>query len=195
MNQSPLREQPAPEAPAGVPRPRYQRSGGGLIGAMVVTVLAVLAFVGFRSLASDNQETPVRAVDHVAVADAARAEKQLAVLVPARLPVGWKATSATYRRGQTPSWHLGLLTDGTKYVGVEESRAGVRSMVEEHVDPDAERGEPVRLGGRQWRTWTDSGGDYALVTRVDGPQGEETVLVVGTAERSEVRDIAVGLLE
>ncbi len=195
MNQSPLREQPAPEAPAGVPRPRYQRSGGGLIGAMVVTVLVVLAFVGFRSLASDNQETPVRAVDHVAVADAARADKQLAVLVPARLPIGWRATSATYRPGQQPTWHLGLLTDGTKYVGVEESRAGTKAMVEEHVDPDAQRGEPVSLGGRQWQTWTDAGGDYALVTRVDGPRGEETVLVVGTAERSEVRDIAAGLLE
>ena len=63
------------------------------------------------------------------------------------------------------------------------------------VDPDAQRGEPVSLGGRQWQTWTDAGGDYALVTRVDGPRGEETVLVVGTAERSEVRDIAAGLLE
>ena len=63
------------------------------------------------------------------------------------------------------------------------------------MDPDADRGAPVRIAGRQWQTWTDDGGDYAVVTRIAGPGGEETLLVVGAAEPSEVRELAARLLE
>ena len=37
---------------------RYQRSSGGLVGAMVVTVVAVVAFVALRAFTTDNDPTP-----------------------------------------------------------------------------------------------------------------------------------------
>ena len=48
-------------------------------------------------------------------------------------------------------------------------------MVEEYVDKDAQRGAAVDVDGRAWRSYTDAGGDLALVRR----DGDATTLVVG----------------
>ena len=193
-----MSESPEPVNPGGgsAGGGRYQRSSGGLIGALVVTVGAVVAFVMFRALTSDDEPTPVRAIDYSASVQNARTDGKLAVLAPDRLPLGWKATSATYTRGVSPTWHLGLLTGDTKYVGVEEARTSIDDLVEEHVDENAERGKDVTIGGKKWQTWTDSEGDYAVARALDGPEGaEESVLVVGTAPERQVRQLAGSLTE
>lgn len=173
---------------------RYPRTSGGLVGALIVTVLAVVAFVGFRAVFRDNEPTPVRAVDYAAVAQAARAEGTLQALAPPRLPLGWKATSATYTGGARPQWHLGMLTDDGDYVGVEEAREDIEDLVEEHVDPDAERGKDVAIDGRTWQSWTDEGGDYAVARSLR--RNGDTVaswVVVGTAPEAEIREVAASL--
>ena len=184
-------QQPAP--PAAGPG-RYERTSGGLIGAMLVTVLVVLAFVAFRAVTTDKEPTPVRAVDYTAVVASARADQQLFVVAPARLPLGWKATSATYDGGAQPTWHLGTLTDDGKYVGVEEARTSIEDLVGEHVDADAERDRDVTIAGETWQTWTDTGGDYAVArSHRDGGRTVESWLVVGTADENEIRDFAASL--
>jgi hypothetical protein len=188
-----MSESQEPAAPASGPG-RYQRTSGGLVGALLVTVLAVLAFVAFRAVTTDKEPTPVRAVDYEAVVTSARADDQLLVMAPARLPLGWKATSATYDGGASPTWHLGTLTDDGKYVGVEESRSSTEELADEHVDADAERGEDVTIEGQAWQTWTDAGGDYAVARSlvVEG-QTVESWLVVGTAPEAEIREFAASL--
>jgi hypothetical protein len=179
-------------APAGPTR--YQRSSGGLIGAMLVTVLAVFAFAAFRAITRDNEPTPVRGVDYAASVREAKADKQLLVLAPDRLPPGWTATSATYTSGGSPSWHLGTLTRDRRYVGVEESLSGIQSLVEQHVDVNADRGKNVTIDGETWQTWTDSGGDYAVIHTVEDRKGSpESVLVVGSASDDQVRELAESL--
>jgi hypothetical protein len=172
----------------------YQRSPSGLLGAMVVTVLAVLAFVGFRSVTADNDPTPTRAVDYTSSLRAGRDARQLQTLVPPSLPRGWKATSASYHPGPSPSWHLGLLTDTQQYVGIEESTESIEDLAREHVDADAERGADVTIDGRPWQVWTDRGGDYAVARSLvrDG-RTVESWLVVGTAAEATVRDVAGSL--
>jgi hypothetical protein len=161
------------------------------VGALLVTVLAVIAFVLFRGLIRDDSATPVRAVDYVTAVKAARADQQLLVLAPDRLPLGWKMTSATYADGPSPAWHLGALTADTKYVGVEESRSSIEDLVEEHVDAAAERGKDVAIRGETWQTWTDAGGDYAVARSLAAGEGRtESVLVVGTAPEQQIRDFA-----
>lgn len=174
---------------------RYQRSSGGLVGAMVVTVLAVLAIVLVRGLNGDNEATPVREVDQTAMMRAGRADAKLLVMAPPKLPEGWKATSATYGTGSTPTWHLGMLTDDEKYVGVEEALGGAETLAKQHVDAAVEQGEDVTIGGETWQTWTDSGGDYAVSRSLqrDGTT-YESWLVVGTAPEQQIRDFA-GTLE
>lgn len=182
--------------PQSVPAaPRYRRTTGGLLGAMAITLAAVLAFVVFRGLTRDNEPTPVRTVDYTATLRMARAEGRLAMFAPGRLPAGWRATSAAYTRGPAPTWHLGLLTAGARYVGVEEARASVAEMARRHVDENATREGSVRVGGERWQVWRDSGGDYAVARSLPGPEHEaETVLVVGSAPEGQVRELA-GLLQ
>ena len=191
MSESP---EPVSTGGGGAAGGRYQRSSGGLIGALIVTVAVVVAFVSFRAFTSDDKPTPVRAIDYSAAVEGARADGKLTVLAPDRLPLGWKATSATYTRGVSPTWHLGMLTGDTKYVGVEEARESVDDLVEEHVDENAQRGEDVTIGSQKWQTWTDSDGDYAVARALDGPKGaEESVLVVGSAPERQVRQLAGSL--
>ena len=193
-----MSESPEPVSPGGgsAGGGRYQRSSGGLIGALIVTVGGVVAFVVFRALTSDDEPTPVRAIDYSAAVQGARADGKLTVLAPDRLPLGWKATSATYNRGVSTTWHLGMLTGDTKYVGVEEARESIDDLVEEHVDENAKRGKDVTIGGQKWQTWTDTDGDYAVARALDGPKGaEESVLVVGSAPERQVRQLAGSLTE
>lgn len=184
-------EQPAPTG--GTPG-RYSRSSGGLVGAMIVTVLAVLAFVAFRAVTTDNEPTPVRTVDYAKSVELARADKKLAIAAPEDLPTGWKATSVGYTNGVSPTWHLGFLTDQDKYVGIEESRSSIEDLAQEHVDADAERGKDVTIAGETWQTWTDAGGDYAVARSLEsGGTAVESYLVVGTAPEKDIRDFAATL--
>jgi hypothetical protein len=175
--------------------PRYQRSSGGLVGAMVVTVLFVLAFAGIRALTRDDPVTEAQTVDYQVQVKAGRADGKLALWAPLSLPTGWRATSASYSTGMAPTWHLGLLTDGGKYVGVEESRQSVDDIVSQHVDANAEKGPEVSVGGHTWQVYTDRTGDYALVRTSGSAETTDTLLVVGSAPDAQVRSLAARLTD
>jgi hypothetical protein len=154
---------------------RYQRSAGGMVGAMIVLLLVVVAFVALRELNREELSPAQPRVDFARDSEAAQEQASFEVLAPPALPEGWRATSVRFVDGPSERWHLGLLTDEEKYVGVEQSAASVDSMVETHVDEEASQGEPVQVAGEQWSTWTDEGGDLALVRQAEGT----TTLVVG----------------
>jgi hypothetical protein len=153
---------------------RYQRSAGGMVGAMAVLVALVLGFVGVRALTS-SQPDDERTVDYAQVVPEVRKAADLAIVAPPSLPDGWRATSSRFTDGPRQHWHLGVLTDQDRYVGLEQSSDSVAAMVRQYVDPAATRGEPVRVGSRTWSTYTDPSGDLALVRRA----GRTTTLVVG----------------
>jgi hypothetical protein len=156
---------------------RYQRSFSGMIGAMVVLLLVVVGFVVFRGVFRTDAEVQVRAVDYQRTQSFAQEQVDFPILAPETLPEGWRATSVRFVP-DPPRWHLGVLTDQDRYIGLEQSRSSEKKMVETYVDRDAVRGEPVQAAGDTWQTWTDEGGDTGL-TRVDD---EVTVLVVGTPD-------------
>lgn len=165
-----------------------------MIGAMVVTLLVVGAFVAFRAANRDNSATPIRTVDYSGWVKSGRADHKLPIFVPDPLPRGWRATSAKYITGVEPSWHLGLLSAEDRYVGVEESLGSQAQMVKDFVDSDATRGEDVTIDGVTWRTWTDRGGDYAVVREVAAPDGRPAqVMVVGSASPPTIRALAGSL--
>jgi hypothetical protein len=182
---------PATSGTAAPARASYQRTSGGLVGAMLVTVVVVIGFVAVRGITNDPGSTPVQSVDYQLTVHAARAAKQLMVPAPTQLPAGWKATSVSYTDGPSPTWHLGMLTKGRKYIGIEEARTSTAKLAEEHVDPDADRGKDVTVDGQTWETWTDRGGDYAVARSLRaGGRTTESWLVVGTAPASQIRDFA-----
>lgn len=171
---------------------RPPRSFAGMAGALIVVVLLVVAWVGFR--ASDDEPTPIRTVDWTPWVKAGRAEARLLLFAPGALPEGWRARSVRYAGGSQPSWRLGMLTDVGKYVGIEESLDSGESLVEQYIDEDAVRGEDVTVAGETWQSWSDAGGDYALVRsiEVDG-RPYESVLVGGSAAPSAIRDFVATL--
>ena len=154
---------------------RYQRSTGGLVGAMVVIVVLMLGWVLLRSLTSHDAGTPTRTVDYKTAVPAARKAADFALLAPPRLPRGWRATSVGYRDEPRPHWHLGVLTDRDRYVGLEQGDLPVRSLLAQSVDGSTTKGTPVLVDGKPWATYTDTGGDLCLVRR----HGRTTTLVVG----------------
>ncbi len=154
---------------------RYQRSFGGLLGALIVLVVVVVGWVVLRSVSSKDPDGTVATVDYAQVVGPARRTAPFDLLAPPSLPTGWRATTVSFTDGAQAHWHLGVLTGADRYVGLEQADRTTRSMVEEYVDPQARRGRPVDVGGRAWATYSDDGGDLALVRRT----GRATTLVVG----------------
>ncbi len=171
---------------------RRQRPVASMVIAMVV---ATVVAVGWYYLGRPDESTrPVKTEPWATWVKAGRADGKLVVMAPEELPSDWRATSAKYVTGVSPHWHLGMLTDNNKYVGVEESREGTEDLVHQYVDENATQGEDVNVGGQTWQVWTDAGGDYALIRTLAAPDGEqERLLVVGSAADAEIRDFAASL--
>src|SRR4051794_7883280 len=159
---------------------RYNRSFGGMVGAMVVLLLVIGAFVVFRDLNRNDPPSPVHAVDYGTPARFARQAATFDLVAPKQLPAGWIATSVRFGNGRDQSWHLGCLTGDRRYVGLEQEDAPLDSMLQEFVGEDATRRADVAVGGRTWESWTTPDEDRALVRETPGV----TTVVVGRVPQS-----------
>lgn len=168
---------------------RYQRSFAGMIGAMLVLLGTVTAFVVFRDLVRDEPATPVRAIDYERPAEYAKGEASFDLVAPRELPDGWKATSVRYTPGRDEAWHIGFLTGEGRYVGLEQSLALPSTMVRDHVDENAAQGDDVDIDGATWQTWADEDGDTALLRE----ERDLVTLVVTTADQQTLVDFVGSL--
>lgn len=175
------REQPA----------RYSRTANGLLAALVVTVLVVVAFVAFRAVFRDDPAFDSAPIDYVQpVKDAQGAD--ITLVYPRELPADWRVTSIDFVPGDRPAWGIGMLTADGRYVGLRQETADVDELVEAYVDPNAEPGDEGTfasdLSTGPWQTWADVGGDLAYSTTLTGGDRStlgETVLVYGSASRDD----------
>ena len=170
---------PAPEQPS-----RYDRNFGGLLAAMVVTVLVVGAYVGFRALTRDQPDLDPD-VDYASCVAYLQAA-DVPVVYPQELPSGWRASVIHFARGTPPEWRMGLLTDQDQFVGVVQQQDEVDDLLTRYVDENPTQGDDAApdngLGVTSWQTWSDAGGDHAFSTQVStGPLAGETLLVYGSA--------------
>ena len=118
---------PAPERPS-----RYDRNFGGLLAAMLVTVLFVGGYVGFRALTRDQPELEPD-VDYASCV-AYLQEAGVTVVYPRELPSGWRANVIHYARGNPPAWRIGLVTDQDEFVGVVQQEEDVDDLLTQYVD-------------------------------------------------------------
>ena len=170
---------------------RYQRSTSGLVGALLVTLLVIAAYIGFRALNRDELEVRPEPID---LADAVLLGREAGVnpIYPEPLPRGWIATSVDTGTVDEPAWGLGLHTDDGDFVGIRREDTSLDALISTFVDEGAERGDTVRLASpvaQRWQTWTDDGGDTAYVARV----GEDWLLVYGSARTSDLREVVESL--
>lgn len=168
---------------------RYQRSFPGMIGAMIVLVLVVGAFVVVRSLFQEEPQDPVEPVDITRPVEYARGQAEFPLLAPAELPEGWIATSVRFTDGDEQAWHLGFLTGERRYVGLEQAELPAATMVEQHVDEEATEGEEIAVAGEQWQRWAAPDDDLALVREGD----DVTTLVVGRVSQETLEELLTSL--
>lgn len=168
---------------------RYQRSFHGMVGAMIVLVLVVGAFVLFREITREEPENPVQPVDIARPVEYARGEAEFDLLAPDELPEGWIATSVRFTDGEEQAWHLGLLTDERRYVGLEQAELPVSTMVEEYVDEEATQGDDVTVAGERWQSWTAADEDLALVRE----SGDVVTLLVGRVSQETLEELITTL--
>ena len=171
---------------------RYQRSMGGMVGALVVTVGVIVAFVVFRAITRDDLEVDREPIDYLITVEGLQESDLLDPVYPPTLPKGWKAVDASFD-AQDLTWSLDLNPDEGEFVGIVQSKLKLDDLLETHVDEDAREGDPVNLDSplaSQWKTFSDQGGDYAVAAKVKG----FTVLVFGTVSEDEIEAFASSLV-
>jgi len=175
-----------PPAVGGTPA-RPPRTTKGLIGSMIATVLAVLAFVGLRAVNSKDLEVTPEPVDYLAtVAEVQRGGTE--VVYPTALPAGWMATSVDVVAGDRPAFGLSMLTDDGTFVGLRQEDAPLEDLLTTYVDEDPAEGKALQVRGSvapTWQSFTDSGGDQAYAVQLGGDE----VLVYGSASTDDLRAV------
>jgi hypothetical protein len=164
---------------------RYQRSASGMVGAMVVLLLVIGAFVGFRALNRDELEVEPERIDYLEAVGFAQ-ESDWTVAYPPTVPGGWKATSLESQPGRV--WGIGFLTpDG--FAGVHQSEESSSTLLETYVDEDTTELDPLEIGGEPWEVYEADDGDRGYLGEVDGLP----VLVYGSAQPAVLQDLAGSL--
>jgi hypothetical protein len=181
--------------PTGQPG-RYQRSPAGMVGALIVTLLVILAFVAFRAFNRSDLDVKPERVDYLSQVRIAQQETphgSAGLVYPSRLPSGWYATKVTFSPGGSrPGLELSMLTADDQYVGLVQSPESVADLLTAYVDPHPQAGPSVTVDGAaapRWETWTDSGGDTALAAR----HGNDSLLVFGTVSQAQLEQLASSL--
>lgn len=163
-----------------------------MAGAMLITLLALAAFVGFRALNRADLDVPPVSVDYLAVAGRAQ-EGDLRPVYPRTLPDGWFANSAEASPvARNPVWGMGMLTDAGRFVGIQQADESVDSLLETYVDDSPEARGEVEVAdsvATQWQVFVDDAGDTAYAAEV----GEATVIVYGSAPEADLLRV-LGLL-
>ncbi len=171
---------------------RYQRSMSGMVGALLVTLAVILAYVVFRAVNREDLDYQPVAVDYRATVEGLQRAGTFRPAYPPKLPEGWIATKATYDL-EAGTWKLDLLTDEDKYLGVRQARLPRELLVQEYVGSDAKEGEKVELASSfagEWQSFEDPDGDYAVAAEVR----KMVLLVVGTGDEDEIEELAASLV-
>ncbi len=165
---------------------RYSRSANGLIAALVVTVLLVVALVGFReSTDTDLDNSDPDAVDYLETVGLVQ-DSGVDVVYPPTLPDGWKATNVAFVPGERPAFGLSMLTDDETFVGVRQEDESVDDLLETYVDEETSEEDPIEVDSEiatSWAGYSDEGGDLAYTAVL----GDDTVMVFGSAETEDLR--------
>jgi hypothetical protein len=169
---------------------RYQRSFGGLIGSMIVLVIAVFAIVIIRGTFRETPEYEAPDIDYVEMVTSIQ-QLGLEPVYPPELPDGWSVKDASFASGSRPSVDLVLTTSDDKTAGVHQADEGERSLLSTYVgDGATENGDTLATDLGTWTGWDDSeDADHAWTTEI----GDDTVLVYSSGDAGELRSFVESL--
>lgn len=166
---------------------KYQRSFGGLVAALVLTIVGVGLLLWFLGLFRSDLEVDPERVDYLGTVEEAQ-DSRLTPVYPTSLPDGWIATGFDVQAGRDPVFEIRLLTDEEEFVGIHEEDTTVSDLLERYVVEDTVGIEPYGSPGSVAKAWTgyrDDEGDTAYASKADG----RVVLVWGSASPEELQDV------
>lgn len=173
------------------PAPASSRGPRDLVLSLLVLLIPTLLLVGGYQIISGRTE-PVP-VDQSQQIDSAR-RAGFDVAEPTGLGADWVPVSAVFRQEEGgATLRLGYLTPAGAPVQVVEStvpadRLLVRELSDRRSGPPVPTGA-VTVAGAAWERYAGREGETALVRR----EPERTLLVVGRADESELRELATAL--
>ncbi|MFF0264452.1 DUF4245 domain-containing protein [Kribbella sp. NPDC004536] len=149
---------------------------GNMVGALVIC-LAVVAFLIIVTWRPKHEQ--VNAVEYTAQLQDARKTASW-VRGPEPMPTGWTATSEEFRAPQQEpmTWHLGVVTNEKKYVGLEQSNVTTPKFQADKLGRTSDDGTSA-VAGVTWqrKILLDRKGENALVLVGSGV----TTIVTGNA--------------
>ncbi len=166
---------------------KYQRSAGGLVAALIVTVVGVGGLLWLLGLFRSDLEVSQETVDYLSIVGEAQ-DSGLEPVYPESLAEDWHATAYDVTVGDSPVFELRMLTDDEKFVAVHQESAPASDLVREYVDEEATAIDIYSLSGsvaEAWQGYEDEGGDTAYAAEV----GDQTVLVYGAVSPDELQDL------
>ncbi|WP_433008439.1 DUF4245 domain-containing protein [Kribbella sp. CA-294648] len=174
------RAQVRAEAEAYRAQNKIDRAKARTLTNMVWALLACFIVVAFLMLVTWRpKEERVRAVDYTPQLAEARKVAPW-VRGPEPMPAGWTATSATFRAPQQSpiTWHLGIVTDQKKYVGLEQSNVTSNGFQTDKLGKTEDDGTAT-VAGVVWqrKTLLERKNEHALVLIGSGV----TTIVTGNA--------------
>ena len=164
---------------------RGNPSMADVVRSVLVLGLIILGLWVVGRLVTVTPDEPTPSVDYAQAAQQVADAVPYAVLSPPSLPNGWRATSARLDEGR---WHLGVVTDGDDYVGLEQEQTDAASLVKD-VAPGSKPGGEVTIAGSPWTERTASDGDITYVRT----EGRLTTLVTGSVPKTELKDYIASL--
>jgi hypothetical protein len=159
---------------------------------MFWALLACFIVVAFLMIVTWRPKSEkVNEVEYTAqLADARKAASW--IRGPEPMPSGWKATSVEFRAPQQSpiTWHLGIVTDQKKYVGLEQSNVTTRGFQADELGKTTDDGTST-VAGVVWqrKTLQDRDGEHALVLVGSGV----TTIVTGNAGYQALETFAATL--
>jgi hypothetical protein len=178
---------------SGQERPgRYERSFGGLVGAVIVTVLVVVGFVVYTGIFRNAEETQRTPVDYVESVKGLQ-QSGVEVVYPATVPEGWTVVGVDVPPvdlGQAPTIGLDLTTSSEDYVGFDVVADDADDALEEVYDNGETITESDPLTGSpgvvaDWQGWTVGDRDHAYTATYE----QRTLVVFGSADPDELADL------
>lgn len=178
------------QTPTDRPAPAPSRRPRDLLLSLLVLVVPVLLLVGgYQVVAGRTGPVAVDPAPALASAEAAG----VAVVTPEGLGEGWTPISAVFQEagpgGTGGTVRIGYVTPDGGSVQLVQSTIPAEELLPAELSGAATPGGQLELAGQAWQQYLTADRDPALVRL----QPEQTVLVVGEASETELRELAASL--
>ena len=156
---------------------------GDVVRSVAVLTVIVLGLWAFGQFKTSTPADPVGEVDWQGTAASARQAATYPLLAPTELPDGWRSNGVRFTPGVGQEWHLGVLTDDDRYIGLEQAKVTLADLIKTHVEGARPDGT-VEIAGTTWQRYV--GPNDKLTLTQESPE-VSTLVTTTTAPFDDVK--------